>query len=332
MSKGLIAVVDADYIKHTAASAGERRAVQVTHRATGVIREFASRTEFYGHWAKKSGGWLAEENKNRTSPYLVEEFDYEDVQYPEPLENVLHTAKLMWEGCGNSIGATKSYGFLGEGESFRVARSTVEHYKGKRSDLIKPIHLQDVHDYLEKRFKCEIVRDIEADDRVVQECYQQDNKIIVGVDKDYYAQPIKFMNMNRIDEGIQNGDQFGKLWLTEKGDVRGIGRMFLYFQVAFGDDSDCYHANSGTETKWGEKSAYKALVDSVDDKSALENLIGVYKKLYPEPTIIEGWRRDKLNIDWLYMIRENFDLARMLRFENDKVDIKDIFDKLKIEY
>lgn len=332
MSKGLISVVDADYIKHTAAAAGERRAVRIVHRASGTVREFASRTEFYGHWAKKSGGWLAEENKTRDSPYTIDEFDYEDVQYPEPIENVLHTTKLMWEGCGAAVGTKKYQGFLGEGEGFRVARSTIEEYKGKRKDLIKPVHLGEVHDYLEKRFKCEIVRGIETDDRVVQECYKQYHKIITGVDKDYYGQPVNFMNMNRVDEGIQNGDQFGKLWLTEKNDVRGIGRMFLYFQVAFGDDSDCYHANSGTPTKWGEKSAYKALVDATDDRSALEKLIGVYKNLYPEPTTIEGWRKDQINIDWLYMLKENFDMARMLRFDGDNVDIEDVLKRMKIEY
>jgi hypothetical protein len=328
----LTALIDADYIKYTASAAGEKRSIIVTHKSSGRVKEFNNRTEFWGHHSKKAGGWLAEINKDRTSPFLIDEFSIEDVQTPEPIQNILHTTKLMYESCYKALGTTKHKGYVGEGDSFRVGRSTLVEYKSNRKELLKPVHLEATSDYLINKLKCEVVTGIEADDQLVIDAYKKSNFIITGVDKDYLGQPIKFFNVNKPELGIQNGNQFGKLWLDDKGEVRGIGRMFLYFQVCYGDDSDIYWANSATKTKWGQKSAYKALVNATNDKEAWEALIDVYKKLYPEPFLFKGWRGDEFEVDWKYVLQENFDMARMLRTKDDYVvRVENILTKLEIE-
>lgn len=139
--------------------------------------------------------------------------------------------------------------------------------------------------------------------------------------------------MTRPDEGIVNGNQFGKLWLNDKGDVRGIGRMFLLWQTLNGDTSDCYKANCFSDMKWGDKAAYNHLVGATNDKEAFERLVSGFKLLYPEPKKVVGWRGDEIEIDYLYVAQECFTMARMLRRKDEgEIMLKDVFDRLGVDY
>ena len=140
--------------------------------------------------------------------------------------------------------------------------------------------------------------------------------------------PALVYNPNHPEWGVIQCDQFGKLYKDEKGKVRGHGRLFLYHQVCFGDAIDHYKANSASKMKWGEVSSYKALVDCKSDKEAWVAMKAVYQKLYPTPVVVKGWRGNEIEVDWLYMLRENFTMARMLRWEGDEVDAKDVLDKM----
>lgn len=329
-----VAVIDLDLYKYTAAAAGEKRSVIVTHKSSGKSIVVGTRTEFYGHYLNKNGGKLAEINKKRTSPYMWDEFEYEDVQTPEPINYVLHTAKVMVEKDLEQSGADKYIAFLGEGDSFRLNRSTILKYKGNRDNQLIPLYTGEVMDYLKKKYKATTVSGIEADDKCVIESYNRPERFVLGEDKDFWGCPINFWDRNQPERGIVDCNKFGKLFRAEKtkGKVLGEGRLFLYWQVAGLDASDNYAANSASDIKWGEVAAYKALVDCKNDKEALEVLIGVYKHLYPEPKDVIGWRGTRIEgVDWLYMLQENFDLARMLRWEGDEVFLVDVFDKLGID-
>ena len=66
---------------------------------------------------------------------------------------------------------------------------------------------------------------------------------------------------------------------------------------------------------------------------AFEALVTGYKTLYPVKKTIKGWRGDDIEIDWLYMLQENFNLAKMLRSEDEKpTNIKEVLTKLKVNY
>lgn len=318
------AVIDLDYVKYSAASVGETRQIRAVHRDSGREKVFKNRTEFWGHWKKKNGGYLATLNKDRTSPFLPEDFDILDEQIAEPIENCLHTAKSMVEGALERSGAFDHVAFLGKGESFRVGRSTILEYKGNRKDTLRPIHLDDVSEYLAKKFDAIIVEGIEADDACVMAAYQDPNSFIICSDKDYYGSDVCVFNINHEEEGIVDCSGFGKLWLNEKGDVRGTGLLFLLWQVASGDSSDNYAANSACYARWGDKSAFKALAECRSEAEAYEAVVRVYKKLYPSKNSVTGWRGDTLEVDWKYVLSENYDLARMLRWEGDNLTIEDV--------
>lgn len=335
MSKHIKAVVDADYICYAVASAGEKRSVRVVHKSSGREIVVPTRSGFYGGWHKKEGGMLAEINKAKNTSFTWEDFEYIDVQQPDPIENVLHSAKLMYERVIKDIGATRQKGFIGTGRTFRHDVATIVEYKGGRKDLLKPLLLDDVKAYLVKKFNVEEVSYIEADDACIIEAYRKKDHVVIGIDKDITGCAVQSYNPNYPEQGIVNGDVFGKMRLTDKGEVKGIGRMFMYFQCAYGDRSDGYFANSASDIKWGEKSAYKALVECKNDKEALTALMNIYKKLYPEPKIITGWRGDQIEIDWKYVLNENWQLCRMLRTRDElenRILATDILDRMGVDY
>lgn len=326
------AVLDLDKYKYSAAYVGEKRTIEVTHKTEGWSKPYKSRTEFWGHWKKKAGGALALMNKERDSIWLPDEFEIQDIQTPEPIANVLHSAKLMVEGDLYTTGAKSFEAYLGEGESFRVQVSTLLKYKD-RDYSMRPLALDAVTEYLRNKFKADVIRDIEADDMCVISAFKQPNKFIIGEDKDYWGCPVNFYDVNRRERGIVNCNKLGHLFLDEKGNVRGEGRIHLYYQIASQDDVDVYKANCFSDVDWGSKGAYKALVNCKTDKECFQVLVDIFKMLYPEPKTIIGWRGDEILIDWFYVLQEMFWMANMKKTVDEPlVDVKAVLERLGVQY
>ncbi len=326
----LTSIFDYDLIAYRAASAGETRTIKAYHPITGDEWSCKTRTELYGHWQKKDKGLLAEHNKLNGTEYKADELVITDIQTPEKIANVLHTAKSMVESALYQLKTNKHICYIGVGESFRVERSTLIRYKGNRTGMIKPLALDEVTAYLTKKFSAIEVSGIEADDAVVMEAYRDKTKTVVAVDKDYLGTDVLLFNPNKPEQGTVDCSGYGSLWLDNKGAVTGKGRSFLYYQTLSQDDSDNYAANSASDVKWGSKSAYEALKDCTNDKEALQAIADSYKLLYPETKMFKGWRGDEFEIDWKYVFNENWDMARMLRWEGDVVVGTDVLLKLGV--
>lgn len=324
-------VWDYDYIKYSVGSVSEKRTILVTNELLGLEKEFKTRTEFYGHHAKKAGGWLAEYNKGREFPYDASEFTIVDVQTPEPLENCLNMVNTHIQGVINKTQATSYYGYIGKGDSWRVGASTILKYKGERASALKPIHLENIESYLVKYHAAEFVHELEADDVVVMDCTENQELVLVGVDKDYLGCTLNLFNPDKMQEPISISG-FGELHIRPDGKVEGTGRMFLYHQVMSGDASDGYYANSASGIKWGDKSSYNLLSKCTDDKSALQAMVEGYKVLYPKPKEITGWRGDKIMVDAMYVMQENFTMAHMLRHKTDFINVPKLLDKLGVSF
>lgn len=328
------AVIDLDWIRYAAGFVGEKREIQAVEKKSGDVRTFKNVTEFYGRGKAKNKGWLGEWNaQNPDNPFSVDDFELIEIVKPESVAKTLHTAKKMVEGAVYSVNADNLIGYYGKGDSFRVERSTMVKYKGNREETRKPYHIDTITEYLEKKFGAIKVEGIEADDMCVIECYQNKDKILVSPDKDSGGCDVLWANPNK-EFKILDCSGFGSIWLenpgTTKEKVAGIGRLFFYYQVAFGDDVDNYRANAASAKEWGEKSAFINMHECKNDKEALETLVRIYKHLYPETVTVEGWRGDAIDVDWLYAMHEVFDLARMLRWENDIVHLPEVLKKYQL--
>ena len=79
--------------------------------------------------------------------------------------------------------------------------------------------------------------------------------------------------------------------------------------------------------------AYDILRVAKNDKEAFEALVKGYKTLYPEKKTIKGWRGNDIEIDWLYMLQENFSMARMLRLSKDEplVNVRAVCEQLGVK-
>lgn len=338
MSNEITAVFDLDMIIYRSAFAGEKRTIEATYIPTGKVYTFKTRTEMYGHWKKKEGGWLAEENAKRIEkgkePLLVEDFEIVDVQSAEPIENVLHTVKSMIHKSMKEVKASSMIGFI-EGKETplkRLERSTILKYKGGREDSLSPIYKKEVTDYLQNKYNTRLVNDgHETDDWVIMESYKKPSHVVISFDKDTLGCPVKMFNPLQPDKGIVDGNCFGEVWWDEgKSKFDGFGRKFFYLQWVYGDDVDNYRANAASDKEWGMKSAFHALEHCRNDVECFEAVRDVYKMLYPEPVKVVGWREDEIEVDWLYMANEVWDLARMLRFPNDVVTAEQVLKKYRL--
>jgi 5'-3' exonuclease len=343
-------VFDMDFAIYAAACSAQQTKVCATHIPTGEPFTFSNRTELWGNWRTKDGGWIKEQNEEYGKAYKAEDFVVEDLQIDLGIH--IATKKLdkdVRKICEN-LGAKSYYGYTGRGETFRNNAATVMEYKGNRKDLIRPIHLDAMKEYAMAIHNCHLVEGVEADDMVAIDClegyraWKKNGKvkvIAIAVDKDakqtegWHFNPDKDYHPSeeggvkaipRLVEGL------GELYLNAKGDVDGEGALWLYHQILCGDSVDNYKANSGNPSvKWGEKASYKLLKDCKKHKEAIKALATGYKTIYPEPMEIVGWRGDKIKIDWKYMLQENWTLAMMLRRKGDCVHVPTMLDKLGIE-
>lgn len=330
MTKATVAIIDSDHYKYSCAFAAETRTVLVEH-PNGYSEEHKNRTAFYGT-KKDNGKGLLKLNTKRDSPFTYDEFTYTDIQRPKPFDDVVRSTKMTIESDLRKSGAREAKFFLGEGESFRVERSTLLKYKGERSNQIKPLAIDKISDFIRSEYNAETVTFIENDDKCVMEAHGNPKAFVLGCDKDFWGCGVNFFDIGQPNRGIVNCNKFGHLFLDAKGKVRGEGRIFLYFQVLGQDSSDNYKANCFSDVKWGDKAVHNALVNCKNDKEALQVMVDCYKVLYPEPKIITGWRGDEFEIDWMYVASEMFDLARMLRWDGDVVIFKDVLDKMGVKY
>jgi len=325
-------VYDFDFIKFACACVGEKRTIRVTHPC-GIDETFKTRTVFFGKQPRYDGGWLADVNKHRKDDRKLRvcDFTIEDIQTPEPIENVLHNTKQAIKNICTKLGVNNYYGYVGRGDSWRVEKSTLLKYKGQRADLLRPIHLNAVEEYLVKYHNAQIIEGLEADDAVVIDSYKNKSRIVVAEDKDALGVSGIFLFNPNLFETAMYYDGLG--FLEKRGNtIEGRGRMFFYFQVLSGDATDHYKANCFSDMKWGDASAYKALVDCKTDQECWQTIVDCYKKLYPEPKTVTGWRGNEILIDWKYVLQENVTMAHMLRWVGDEVIVEDVLNKLGVKY
>lgn len=353
---------DIDFILFAACSVMEERFIITVHRPTGQKMEFKTRTEFYGNWRKRDGGWIALQNEMSGEEYYkADDFEVTDGQ------RLREFKQIVVDGDGNEstisispaagarkiidgkiadickkLGTDDYFGYTGVGEVFRHDVATLLPYKGNREDMLTPLLLKEMKQYVINNHNIELVTGIEADDAVsmakvtAYKAWKAGGKLdedkVVGVEIDKDAKGVEGWSFNpdkdkepRLIEG------FGSLWLNSKGEVDGSGRIFLYWQIAHGDSTDNYVANCYSDIKYAGKGAYNDLVDCKTDKEAFTKLVEIFKRLYPEKKTVTTFRGE-IEIDWLYVMQEMATMAFMKRWPGDKIDIKNVLDKLGVNY
>ena len=325
-------VVDSDWVVYAASHSGEKKTIKAIEKKSGNEYDLPNRTSLWGRKKSKDGGLIEELNKYLETPLTWEDFEIIDLQTPEPLPNVLHTAKMMVEGVAKATGVNKTELYVGDGRSFRADRATLLEYKGTRTNTLIPVYKEEVKEYLIKYHGAQVVKDLEVDDMVVI-LGQSKGNLVVSVDKDSMGCPIDLFNPMHPEWGVMDCRGIGKLWWDTSGKtkkLRGIGRKWLYVQTLTGDSVDNIKPNAASEVEFGEVSAFNAINDCTTDVECFTAIKEAYLKMYPSTVKVYGFRGDVLEVDWRYALNEVWDLVRMRRSIDDTVTAEEVFSKYNL--
>lgn len=198
---------------------------------------------------------------------------------PEPVENALHSAKLMIESIIEDTEASTHQLYLTGKGNFREEIATILPYKGNR-DQPKPTHYQALRDYLVNVWNAEIVDGMEADDKLAIE--QNDDTIICSIDKD----------LNMIAGWHYNWQTKDKCWVDEQNAM-----YSFYHQLLTGDRTDNIQGIPGI----GKCKANKILNGCLTEEEMYEAVIGAYEAFYldKEEEEIEQIVRENANLLWI---------------------------------
>lgn len=311
--------IDGDLIAFKAAAAGEKRTVSVYDSSGKYIGEFKNRTEFKATIPKEQ----------------YNEYEFKDIQRAEPIENVLHTAKVMITGIAEKCEADEYFTVLTGKNNFRDNLPLPTKYKGNRKDTLKPLLLNDVKDYIIKHHDCVVTDGYEADDYLSMkafEGFQKEQQIIqCTIDKDALQCKGWVFNWDKHEYPVYIGSGIGSLTYNPKDGVKGQGHIWLLAQSVLGDATDGYKPSEIAGAKFGDKGCYDLLKDCKTFKSAYAAVYSQYKEWYPSPVTYVAWDGKAYTKDALDIWQMYFDCARMLQHEGQYVYLKDVLDKLGIK-
>jgi len=262
------ALVDLDPFVYKAGFAGQKTTRIVLYQGNPVA-ELAS-GERLKTWCKGGG-------------YDPAEIEVKSTVKPEPLGNVLHSAKLMLKTVQTDLKLDwddMELYLTGTG-NFRY--DIYPEYKASRKDLEKPIHYQAIRDYYVNVLGAFVIDGMEADDMCsIRATELEYDGVIVSIDKDLKQVAGSYYNPDKPEEGVVEIDP----WTAD---------FNFYCQLLTGDRSDDIPGISGL----GPKKAAKLLEDCDDEREMYKVCARVYYE--------SGVGDDEIivrNAQLLYMLRE----------------------------
>lgn len=319
MTDKTIVYIDGDLLAFKASAAAEKRSVKVFDSSGNYAGEYKTRTEFKATIPKEQHS----------------EYEFEDIQTPDKIENALHTVKKMIQTIVTKSDADEYFTALSGKYNFRDNLPLPSKYKGKRVDMLRPLLLNDVKDYIINHHDCIITNGYEADDWLSMKAYEgwkTKQKIIqASIDKDAYQCNGWLLDWDKMDEPLFI-DGFGKLSYDTKKGCKGEGNIWLLAQSLMGDATDCYKPSELSGKKFGDAGCYTILKDCKTYKAAYQAVYDQYKEWYPNPVTYTAWDGTEHTKDALGLFQMYFDCARMLRWEGDVIQLTDVLDKLGIIY
>lgn len=327
-----VAVIDGDIVAYRCAAANETRSVIAVHNDTADSVVFDTMTAFK-EWAG------SEANEYTVSPH----------QEAGPIEHAYKSIKTIIQNICTKAKCDEYIVVISGDDNFRLTLPLPTRYKDSRKENVKPVQLRACKMYLVQHHAAEVSKGVEADDVLVSYMNRgykdKDYVVQCSLDKDAKHGPGWLYDWTTMDEP-ELIEGFGELnlILKETGkkkangepavdkSVKGKGRVWLYYQMVFGDPVDCYKPCELAKAKFGEIGAYDLLKNAKDDKEALEAVVAKYKLWYPKPVTYKDWEGNLQTKDWMEIMQMYTDCAFMRRWEGDRFDVKKGLDKLGIQY
>jgi hypothetical protein len=330
-----LAVIDGDIVSYRCAAANEKRSVIATHKDTLSELEFDTATQFK-EWVSGKG-------------YEYDWFTLTPKQTPAPIEHALNSVKTVIHNITEKAKCDSYHIVVSGKDNFRLDLPLPTRYKGNRAESTRPLQLDECREYLLKYHDAEVSEGVEADDVLVGYMYQghKDGDYVVqcSLDKDAKCGPGWLFDWTTMSEP-ELIEGYGELTCTlretgrktAKGApvydkiIKGKGRAWLWYQLVYGDAVDGFKPCELAKAKFGEVGAYDLLKHATSDKEALEAIVTKYKLWYPEPITYRAWDDSLHTKDWLEIMQMYADCCFMRRWEGDRLDVKKLLTKLKVNH
>lgn len=267
----MIALIDADILVYRAGFAGQKT----------VYRFVSSQGETLAFDGMTLAQVKVELKERKITPAHGK---LQKLIIPDPIENVLHTAKIMISEILQNTGADTFLVPLTSNDKsnyrFKVAKTLP--YKGNRK-APKPRHYQAIRDYLTGYWNAYEVTGIEADDELgILQCNSEEETIICSIDKDLDMIPGLHYNIN--DKTIYGTSDEDDLLLSNNNrKLSGGGIKWFYAQMLLGDNADNIPGIPGL----GPVTAHRELNKLETEEELATRTLEIYKEKQVEGRFYE---------------------------------------------
>lgn len=318
-----LACIDGDLIAHMSASAGEQRYIEV-ELPNGTLEIFDNRTALKKHCE-------------------ISDIDYkqciiEDQQFPEPIQNVLHTARMMVESWVSGAKCDDFEVFAGFGDCFRHEMLLPEKYKANRENTMKAVHVDAVKEWLiDKPFGRVATDNLESDDWLCirqHEGFQKwkktkdDADVIIAVtrDKDANSQTGWLYNPDNMTEpklvhglGHTLCNKRGTQWV-----IKGYGVKFLMAQMLTSDPVDNLFPSRLSGKRFGVQKTHALLEACTTNQEAWTAVADKYREWFGDEFQYTAWNGQVVDTDWLGVMNMYFRAFRMRRWVDDDLHVSEV--------
>lgn len=328
-------VIDGDWLAYMISCALEKKSVKVYDENNVFVKEYKNKTTF------KS------DIKNYNPNYRIEDSQTLPKNYKTNMAFLVKKSisKFLIEANCQSVLIA-----MGGLTNFRTGLPLPNEYKGSRKDLVKPLSLYEVRDYVTTSFPSVISEGEEADDILSKYqfmSYQNRERRIVActLDKDARGTPGYLYNptesyltfiegLGYLERKVKDSSS-----TVKKYKFYGEGRKWFYAQLLTGDKADDYYPcdiykqitnNPSKSPLITDLKAFNHLKDCQSDKECWTVISSIYKEWYKDVKEWKDFNGKTVKGGWTDILQLYVDVVHMRRFDNDRVDVKSVLSKFEI--
>lgn len=329
-------VIDGDWLLYMVSSTCENNYIEVRDSVNSTeVTRYKNITAF-----KKTVP--ADDTKTVRDDYIIE--DKKELKNSNSLQVGMFTLLSKIKKIKSDTKAKKVILALAGTDNFRDRIPLPVKYKGQRPPN-KPLVYYDLRKYAEEQLAVDIAVDQEADDLLsINQYSHRENGLSVSctLDKDNRGISGYLHNPTTCETKYIEG--LGTFWLdtsTTKKKLMGYGRCFEYIQWIVGDPVDFYHPQDLISAKCIENKqsnltkvikkmsapvAFEQLKDFKTDKEWLVYIHNLYYSWYKDLKWYKTWDGKLIkDIDYIDILQCYVDCVHMRRWENDRIDIRQVF-------
>lgn len=324
MTPKKVLLFDMDLIAYRAAAVSEERSIIVKHHKTGIEKAFNTRTEF------------KDLLKSKDKTYVPEHYEIRDVQKAHPISYACQIVKSQINSIKGILEPDNIECFIGGKGNFRLDLDLPEVYKGNRTDMLRPILLDETKKYCLDNYPGKLVEGCEVDDYVVIRYWQLrqagHDPIIITLDKDQKGcLGTKFFNWTLDNPEVQEVPIWGYLtYDKENKKVQGIGLHFYCYQMLKGDTSDNYSPGHLHKKRFGDVEVVKYINQANTPDEMFKLVEDKYKEWFHKGETYRSQTNTIVKKDFVELLNMYHACVYMLRKENDTTTFYDLWEEFKL--